>query len=92
METLFSRVVGLDLHQKTVVACVRITGPEGKPVEQIRTFGTMTADLLDFSDWLVEQRVTHIAMESTGVLWKPVWNILDERTDWNLMLVNPRWN
>ena len=42
METLFSRVVGLDLHQKTVVACVRITGPEGKPVEQIRTFGTMT--------------------------------------------------
>ena len=90
MDTLFTRVAGLDLHQKTVVACVRITGPDGKAVEQIRTFGTMTVDLLALSDWLVEQRVTHIAMESTGVLWKPVWNILDGRADWQLLLVNPR--
>jgi hypothetical protein len=90
MDTLFTRVAGLDRHQKTVVACVRITGPDGKPVEQIRTFGTMTVDLLALSDWLVEQRVTHIAMESTGVLWKPVWTILDGRSEWELMLVNPR--
>lgn len=90
MDTLFARVAGLDLHQKTVVACVRITGPDGKAVEQIRTFGTMTEDLLGMSDWLVEQRVTHIAMESTGVLWKPVWNILDGRSEWELLLVNPR--
>jgi transposase len=90
METLFKRVAGLDLHQKTVVACVRITGPDGQPVEEIKTFGTMTGELLDLSDWLVERRVAKIAMESTGVLWKPVWNILDGRSDWELMLVNPR--
>ena len=90
METLFTRVAGLDLHQKTVVACVRITGADGKAVEEIRTFGTMTGELLALSVWLAEQRVTHIAMESTGVLWKPVWNILDGRTDWTLLLVNPR--
>lgn len=90
METLFARVAGLDLHQKTVVACVRITGLQGRPVEEIRTFGTMTADLLALSDWLVECRVSHVAMESTSVLWKPVWNILDGRSDWELLLVNPR--
>lgn len=90
MDTLFVRVAGLDLHQKTVVACARIAGPDGQPVEEIRTFGTMTADLLGLSDWLAERRVTHVAMEATGVLWKPVWNILDGRAEWDLLLVNPR--
>ena len=90
MDILFARVAGLDLHQRTVVACVRLVGPDGQSVEEIRTFGTMTADLLGLSDWLAECRVTQVAMEATGVLWKPVWNILDGRADWELLLVNPR--
>ncbi len=90
METLFACVAGLDLHPKTVVACVRTTGANGRPAEEVRTFGTMTGDLLALSDGLVKCGVTLVAMESTGVLWKPVWNILDGRSDWELMLVNPR--
>ena len=90
MDTLFTRVAGLDLHQRTVVACVRITAPNGRVTEDVRTFGTMTEDLLALGDWLADEQVTHVAMESTGVLWKPVWNILDGRADWELLLVNPR--
>jgi transposase len=90
METLYRRVAGLDVHKDTVVACVRITEGHGKPREEARTFGTMTDDLLALSDWLRAEKVTHIAMESTGVLWKPVWNILDGASDWELLLVNAR--
>ena len=59
-----------------IVVSVRIT-QGGKVVEQIRTFGTMTDELMDLADWLRQQQVTHVAMESTGILWKPVWNILE---------------
>ncbi len=88
MDTIYRNVAGLDVHQKTIVACVRKTLPQGKVVEEVRTFATMTEDLLQLSDWLAQEGVTHVAMESTGVLWKPVWNILDGRFE--LLLVNPR--
>src|SRR5204863_3270900 len=86
MQTLYSRVAGLDIHKTTVVACILIAA-ESRP--QIRTFGTMTDDLLALFDWLAQNKVTHVAMESTGVLWKPIWNILDGGP-WELLLVNPR--
>ncbi len=84
MEALYERGCGLDVHKKTVVACVLT--PHGK---EIRTFATMTTDLLLLADWLVQRGVTHVAMESTGVYWKPLYNLLEE-LDLELLLVNPR--
>jgi len=72
MEVMYERCCGLDVHKKNVTACV-IT-PEGK---EIRTFGTMTDDLLKMADWLKEKGCSHVAMESTGVFWKPVYNLLE---------------
>jgi transposase len=89
MQTLFQRVAGLDIHKVTIVVCVWITNSRGQTSNTVRTFGTMTEDLLALFDWLKENEVTHVAMESTGVLWKPVWNIL-EGGEWKLLLVNPR--
>jgi len=89
MQTLYQRVAGLDVHKNSIMACVRITDAQGRVQETLRTFGTMTDDLLTLSDWLAENQVTHVALESTGVLWKPVWNIL-EAGDWKLLLVNAR--
>lgn len=88
MQTLYQRVAGLDVHKKTAVACVRATDTQGRVREVVRTFGTMTDDLLALRDWLAAEQVTHVAMESTGVLWKPIWNLLEEAT-WLLLLVNP---
>jgi transposase len=87
MDAIYDNVAGLDVHQKTIVTCVRKRQPQGGITEQVRTFGTMTGELLQLSDWLTQQGVTHVAMESTGVLWKPVWNILDGQ--FQLLLVNP---
>jgi transposase len=81
MEVLYPRCCGLDVHKKSVTACV-IT-PEGR---EIRTFSTMTNDLLKLKGWLQEAKVTHVAMESTGVFWKPVYNLLED--GFNLLLVN----
>lgn len=89
MQVLYPRVAGLDVHKITIVACVRRVIPGGQAEELVRTFGTMTEDLLKLSDWLAEHQVTHVAMESTGVLWKPVWNVL-EGGEWQLLLVNAR--
>jgi transposase len=76
----------LDVHKKTVVACVLLSEQDGTSQRFVRTFGTMTADLLALDDWLSFHEVTHVAMESTGVLWRPVFNVLEEgRT---LLLVN----
>jgi len=86
MQTLFPRVAGLDVHKNTVVACVRRVA-DGKVQEAVRTFGTMTDDLLALADWLAACSVTQVAMESTGVLWKPIWNVL-ESGSWQLLLVN----
>jgi transposase len=87
MEVIHPCCCGLDVHKDTVVACVRTTRPGGID-EQVRTFKTTTAGLLELGDWLVERQATVAAMESTGVYWKPVWNLLEGRLD--LMLVNAR--
>jgi transposase len=86
MDTVLDRCAGLDVHKKTVVACIRRTGPDGSVDSQVRTFGTMTADLLALSDWLDAAGVRHVAMESTGVYWKPIYNLLEGRFE--VMLVN----
>jgi transposase len=86
MDVVYPRCAGLDIHMKTVVACVVEQGPKGKPQKTIRTFGTMTDDLLALGDWLAEQDVSHVAMESTGAYWHPIWNLLEDR--FVLLLVN----
>ncbi len=77
MQVLYPRCAGLDVHKATVVACVMITAADGAVVSETKTFGTMTADLLSLGDWLKSQAVTHAAMESTGVYWKPIYNLLE---------------
>ena len=72
MDLLYERCCGLDIHKKLVVACMITPGAKGAPRKEVRSFGTMTADLLVLSDWLEEQGATHVAMESTGVYWKPL--------------------
>ena len=72
MRVLYERCCGLDVHKKSITACVLT--PEGK---EIRTFGTMTDDLEELVEWLKQKQVTHVAMESTGVYWKPIYNLLE---------------
>ncbi len=88
MEVLYPRCCGLDVHKKTVVACLLTPGPDGATTKVIRTFGTMTAELMELADWLTAEGCTHVAMESTGVYWKPIWNLLEQR--FHLLLVNAR--
>src|SRR5437667_9106519 len=77
MQVLYERCAGLDVHKKTVVACLMLTAANGHVSKQIRTFVTTTAGLLALADWLSGQQVTHVAIESTGVYWRPVFNILE---------------
>lgn len=85
MEILYPRCAGLDVHRQTVVACVRLaSGPTVQT--DVRTFGTTTAELLAMTDWLVAHGCTHVAMESTGVYWKPIWHVLDGQVE--LILAN----
>jgi transposase len=77
MEVTYSHCAGLDVHKKTVVACCIVPGMNPKDERQIRTFSTMSQDLLALSDWLSTQGITHVAMESTGEYWKPVYNLLE---------------
>ena len=86
MEILYRACAGLDVHKETVVVCVRRLGAAGQVHQEVRTFGTMTRDLLALSDWLTTQEVTHVAMESTGVYWKPIFNILENQ--FQVILVN----
>jgi transposase len=86
VDVVYERCCGLDIHKKSVVACLFVPGPNRKAQKAIRTFGTMTDDLLALADWLAEHRATHVAMESTGVYWKPIWNLLEDRFE--LLLVN----
>jgi len=75
---IYGRVCGMDVHKKLVVACVRILDVKDGTVQStLRRFGTMTADLVELRQWLAEQQVTHVAMESTGVYWQPVFNVLE---------------
>jgi transposase len=86
VDVLHSKCAGLDVHKKTVVACLRSVDARGKVHKLVRTFGTVTGDLLELADWLESEGVGHAAMESTGVYWKPIWHILEGRLE--LMLVN----
>jgi len=86
MDVVHSHCAGLDVHKKTVVAAIIVTKASGGLRKDIRTFGTTTADLLELSDWLTLYSVTHVAMESTGEYWKPVFNILEE--SFQVLLVN----
>jgi transposase len=86
MDMIHPRCAGLDVHKKTVVACVRSAATDGRVDHQVRTFPTLTAGLLELADWLEAQGVRHVAMESTGIYWKPIYHILEDR--FALMLVN----
>src|SRR5712692_8529716 len=77
MQTLVERGCGMDVHQATVVACLLVVLKNGKVQKQVRTFGTTTRELLNLREWLLSQGCTHVAMESTGVYWKPVYAILE---------------
>src|SRR5918911_1048581 len=86
MDVVYSRCCGIDIHKKIAVACVIVSEAKGPPRKEIRTFGTMTEDLLALADWLDSIRVTHVAMEATGVYWQPIWKVLEER--FALLLAN----
>ena len=77
MQTIVERGCGLDVHQATVVACLLIARKDGRVQKQMRTFGTNTRDLVNLREWLLSEGCTHLAMESTGVYWKPVYAILE---------------
>jgi transposase len=87
MDAILETCAGLDVHQETVVACI-LKGPlDKKPTQEIITLGTTTAELLQLQDWLSERECIEVAMESTGVFWKPIWNILEDTC--RLTLANP---
>lgn len=87
MDTTYAKVAGLDVHHKTIQCAVRCQ-ESGKLISQSRGFGTMTCQIRALADYLEALGITHVALESTGVLWKPIWNILESR--FTLLLVNPR--
>jgi transposase len=86
MELLYERCAGLDVQQKKVKGCLILAGKAGRPAKESRTYATKTADLLEMRDWLKEQGCTHLAMESTGVYWKPIYNLLEG--DFDILVVN----
>jgi len=86
MEVLYRRCCGLDVHKETVVACLRVVSGD-EVIREVRTFETTTASLMALSEWLAKNGCTHVAMEATGVYWKPVWHILDDG-DFQLILAN----
>ena len=88
MGVMFESVAGLDVHKKTVVGCVRRVGVGGRVWKEVRTFATMTHNLQALAAWMNEHRVTHVAMESTGILWRPVYNLLEH--DFTVLVVNAR--
>jgi transposase len=86
MEVVHVRCAGLDVHKKRILACVRTADKSGPVERQVKTFGTTTGDLMVLSDWLRSHGVTHVAMESTGIFWKPVYAILEG--SFTLLVVN----
>jgi transposase len=86
MEIVYERCCGLDIHKKTVVACLITPDANGHRHKELRTFRTLTPDLLALHDWLTGTRCTHLAMESTGVYWRPIFNLFEG--DFTLLLVN----
>ena len=88
MDVVYRHCAGLDVHKKTVVACCITPGLKGEKQTEVRTFGTMTVDLLALSDWLTSKQITHVAMESTGEFWKPIYNLLEG--NFELLVVNAK--
>jgi transposase len=88
VDVVYTHCCGLDVHKRTVVACLITPGPDGRPVKSIQTFGTMTEELLALADWLAAAGCTHVALESTGVYWQPIYNLLEDR--FRLLLANAR--
>jgi len=88
MEAMIERCAGLDVHQETVVACVLYGSLDKRPKKSIESFSTSTKGLLELNDWLTTMKVTDVVMESTGVYWKPVWNILEDY--FSLVLANAK--
>ena len=84
MDIIIERGCGLDVHKKTVVACIMGSGIK----KEIRTYRTFTRDLEELKEWLKENKITHVVMESTGVYWKPIFNLLED--EFEIMLVNAR--
>jgi transposase len=89
MEVMYRRCAGLDVHKTTVVACVLTSAAQGQASQEVATFGTMTRDLERLAAWLAERQVEQVALESTGVYWWPVYNILEE-AGLPVTLVNPQ--
>lgn len=88
MEVIYESCAGLDVHKETVECAIRQAKPDGNTRVEIRQYGTMTDDLLELLEWLKAHKVTHVAMESTGVFWKPIYNILEGH--FTVLLVNAR--
>jgi transposase len=88
METIFERVGALDVHKAQVTACVRVPGADGRREPHLAEFSTTVAGLMALRDWLAAHRVTHVALEATGVYWQPVWHVLED--DFELTLCNAR--
>jgi transposase len=86
MQVMYARCAGMDVHKKTVMPCVMLTSAEGQVQNHSRTFGTMTPDLLALADWLKGLGVTHVAMESTGVYWRPIYQLLEG--SFTLLVIN----
>jgi len=85
MHVLYPRCCGIDVHKASISACILIQGPGGKE-RHLRRFGTMTHNIAELADWLAAHGVTNVAMESTGIYWKPIWNLLEDQFE--LLLVN----
>jgi transposase len=88
LEVVCQRCCGLDIHKKMIVACLILIAADGKRRKQIRTFRTVTGELLELLDWLKAANCTHVAMEATGVYWKPVYNLLEGHFE--LVVANAR--
>lgn len=87
MQVIYPRCAGLDVHKKNVYCCILVCDENGRKQRQIRTFSTVTNDLLQLADWLNRHAITHVALEATGVYWRPVWAVLEGQFE--LLLVNP---
>lgn len=86
MERIYQRCCGIDIHKKVIVACLLVLTADGHQQKEVRRFRTVTNELLDLLDWLKAAECTHVAMESTGVYWKPIYNILEGHLE--LLVVN----
>src|SRR5262249_59235249 len=87
LRVIHERCAGLDIHKKTVVACILVNEQDGQVREEKRTFGTTTGQILALAEWLKQEQVSSVAMESTGVYWVPVYNLLEAGTP-ELLVVN----